>query len=110
MSNNETNLLKYVQTVISNIVLGYVYFLINYLLISVQNSNESKMFWKCLSILSKDEMKKLLVHYFIKVVDLKESGRENDELISKLDVSEFISLNPHKVKQFSFSFLSTINT
>lgn len=34
-------------------------------------------------------MKKLLVHYFIKVVDLKESGRENDELISKLDVSEF---------------------
>lgn len=55
-------------------------------------------------------MKKLLVHYFIKVVDLKESGRENDELISKLDVSEFISLNPHKVKQFSFSFLFTINT
>ncbi|CAH1731346.1 nuclease SbcCD subunit C-like isoform X1 [Aphis gossypii] len=63
VSNNETNLLKYVQT----------------------NSNESKMFWKCLSTLSKDEMKKLLVHYFIKVVDLKESGRENDELISKLD-------------------------
>ncbi|XP_025207227.1 uncharacterized protein LOC112603041 [Melanaphis sacchari] len=65
MSNNQTNLLKYIQ----------------------MNSNESKIFWKCLSTLNKDELKKLLVHYFIKVVDLKESGRQNDELISKLDES-----------------------
>jgi len=53
----------------------------------LQNSNETKIFWKCLSTLNIDELKKLLVHYFIKVVDLKESGRENDEIISKLDVS-----------------------
>ncbi|XP_015376557.1 PREDICTED: uncharacterized protein LOC107170866 [Diuraphis noxia] len=49
------------------------------------NSNETAIFWKCLSTLNKDELKKLLVHYFIKVIDLKESGRENDEIISKLD-------------------------
>ncbi|KAL4126284.1 hypothetical protein QTP88_010507 [Uroleucon formosanum] len=49
------------------------------------NSNETTIFWKCLSTLNVDELKKLLVHYFIKVVDLKESGRENDEIISKLD-------------------------
>jgi len=53
----------------------------------LQNSNETNIFWKCLSTLNIDELKKLLVHYFIKVVDLKESGRENDEIISKLDVS-----------------------
>jgi len=53
----------------------------------LQNSNETTIFWKCLSTLNVDELKKLLVHYFIKVVDLKESGRENDEIISKLDVS-----------------------
>lgn len=45
---------------------------------------------KCLSNLSIDEVKKLLIHFFIKVVDLKESGRENDEIIAKLDVSQFI--------------------
>jgi hypothetical protein len=45
-------------------------------------------------------MKKLLVHYFIKVVDLKESGRENDELISKLDVSKYISFNAYKAVFF----------
>jgi len=56
-------------------------------IICLQNSNETKIFWKCLSTLNINELKKLLVHYFIKVVDLKESGRENDELISKLDVS-----------------------
>jgi len=56
-------------------------------IICLQNSNETTVFWKCLSTLSIDELKKLLVHYFIKVVDLKESGRENDEIISKLDVS-----------------------
>jgi len=56
-------------------------------IIYLQNSNETKIFWKCLSTLNIDELKKLLVHYFIKVVDLKESGRENDEIISKLDVS-----------------------
>uniref|UniRef100_A0A2S2PKF9 Kinesin-like protein n=1 Tax=Schizaphis graminum TaxID=13262 RepID=A0A2S2PKF9_SCHGA len=63
MYNNNINLLNFIQT----------------------NSNETKLFWKCLSTLNIDELKKLLVHYFIKVVDLKESGRENDELISKLD-------------------------
>ncbi|XP_025194250.1 autophagy-related protein 23-like [Melanaphis sacchari] len=63
MCNNNTNLLNFIQT----------------------NSNETKVFWKCLSTLSTDELKKMLVHYFIKVVDLKESGRENDEIISKLD-------------------------
>ncbi|KAE9524146.1 hypothetical protein AGLY_015511 [Aphis glycines] len=63
MCNNNSNLLNFIQT----------------------NSNETKIFWKCLSTLSKNELKKLLVHYFIKVVDLKESGRENDEIISKLD-------------------------
>ncbi|CAH1731946.1 uncharacterized protein LOC114126616 isoform X1 [Aphis gossypii] len=63
MCNNNSNLLNFIQT----------------------NSNETKIFWKCLSTLSKSELKKLLVHYFIKVVDLKESGRENDEIISKLD-------------------------
>ncbi|CAI6355173.1 unnamed protein product [Macrosiphum euphorbiae] len=63
MCNNDTNLLHFIHT----------------------NSNETKIFWKCLSTLNIDELKKLLVHYFIKVVDLKESGRENDEIISKLD-------------------------
>ncbi|XP_022182622.1 autophagy-related protein 23-like [Myzus persicae] len=61
--NNDKNLLHFIQT----------------------NSNETSIFWKCLSTLSIDELKKLLVHYFIKVVDLKETGRENDEIISKLD-------------------------
>ncbi|XP_015372760.1 PREDICTED: nuclease SbcCD subunit C-like isoform X2 [Diuraphis noxia] len=63
MCNNDSNLLHFIQ----------------------MNSNETTVFWKCLSTLSIDELKKLLVHYFIKVVDLKESGRENDEIISKLD-------------------------
>ncbi|XP_022170360.1 uncharacterized protein LOC111033758 [Myzus persicae] len=63
MCNNDANLLHFIQT----------------------NSNETTIFWKCLSTLNVDELKKLLVHYFIKVVDLKESGRENDEIISKLD-------------------------
>lgn len=57
----------------------------------VQNTNEKSIFAKCLSTLSVDEVKKLLVHYFIKVVDLKETGRENDDLIAKLDVSKFIN-------------------
>jgi len=55
--------------------------------ICLQNSNETAIFWKCISALNINELKKLLLHYFIKVVDLKESGRENDEIISKLDVS-----------------------
>ncbi|KAL4100931.1 hypothetical protein QTP88_020956 [Uroleucon formosanum] len=63
MCNKDTNLLHFIQA----------------------NSNETTIFWKCLSTLNIDELKKLLVHYFIKVVDLKESGRENDEIISKLD-------------------------
>ncbi|VVC33108.1 Hypothetical protein CINCED_3A009059 [Cinara cedri] len=61
--NSDTNLLKYIQA----------------------NSNETTIFMKCLSNLSIDEVKKLLIHFFIKVVDLKESGRENDEIIAKLD-------------------------
>jgi len=65
----------------------------------LQNSNETKIFLKCLSTLNIDEIKKLLVHYFIKVVDLKESGRENDEIISKLDVS---ILYINKLKFFSY--------
>jgi hypothetical protein len=48
---------------------------------------------KFLSTLSNDEIKKLSAHYFIKVVDLKESGRENDEIISKLDVCKSIKLH-----------------
>lgn len=56
-----------------------------------QSSNEIKLFVKCLSTLKKDELKKILVRYYIKVVDLKETGRENDDLISKLDVSQFIN-------------------
>ncbi|XP_060856715.1 uncharacterized protein LOC132934432 [Metopolophium dirhodum] len=65
MCSKDPNLLNFIQT----------------------NSNEIKIFWKCLSTLNIDELKKLLVHYFIKVVDLKESGRENDEIISKLDAT-----------------------
>lgn len=48
---------------------------------------------KFISTLSNDEIKKLSAHYFIKVVDLKESGRENDEIICKLDVSKLIKFN-----------------
>lgn len=36
-------------------------------------------------------MKHLLNHYFNKVIDLKESSRENDEIIFKLDVSKLIN-------------------
>lgn len=45
---------------------------------------------RCLSTLTEEEIKKLLVHYFVKNVDLKESGRETDDLIAELDVSKFI--------------------
>lgn len=55
-----------------------------------QTSHERTIFLKCLSTLNVNEIKKLLIHYFNKVVDLKESGRESDELIAKLDVSIFI--------------------
>ncbi|XP_050426423.1 kinesin-like protein costa [Adelges cooleyi] len=48
-------------------------------------SVEAAVFLKCLNNLNTTEIKKLLLHYFNKVVDLKESGRENDEIISKLD-------------------------
>lgn len=34
-------------------------------------------------------MEQLLIHYFIKVVDLKECGRENDDIIATLDVSKY---------------------
>lgn len=57
------------------------------LIICIQNSNETKVFLKCLSTINREEMKGLTLHYFVKVVDLKESGKESDELISKLDVS-----------------------
>lgn len=57
----------------------------------MQNTNEKSVFTKCLSTLGIDEVKKLLVHYFIKVVDLKESSLESDDLIAKLDVRSFIN-------------------
>ncbi|XP_050529960.1 kinesin-like protein costa [Daktulosphaira vitifoliae] len=49
------------------------------------NSIEGAVFLKSLNNLTLVEIKKLLIHYFNKVIDLKESGRENDEIISKLD-------------------------
>jgi len=55
----------------------------------MQNSNETTVFLKLLSILNIEEIQKLLVHYFNRVVDLKESGKENDDIIAKLDVSKF---------------------
>lgn len=48
---------------------------------------------KFISTLSDDEIKKLSAHYFLRILDLKESGRENDEIICKLDVSKLIKFN-----------------
>jgi len=59
----------------------------------MQNSNETTVFLKLLSILNIEEIQKLLVHYFNRVVDLKESEKENDDIIAKLDVSNLFFLS-----------------
>lgn len=60
-------------------------------LFCIQDTNEASVFLKCLLTLSKNDIQQLLIHYFVKVVDIKESERENDELIAKLDVNIFIN-------------------
>lgn len=60
-------------------------------LFCTQDTNEASVFLKCILTLSKTDIQKLLIHYFVRVVDMKLSERENDELISKLDVSNFIN-------------------
>jgi len=58
-----------------------------------KKSKETNIFTRCLSTLNIEEIKKLLVHYFVKNVDLKESGQETDDIIAELDVSKLINIS-----------------